>query len=94
VKKKRKAAPANVLVIYIPFGQERLAMRGKPRELNPIRPPKRWFDKTVKALKQRREITDPEAVAGWIWFHRLTPTMRQVILKSEGVKATKKDVTW
>lgn len=34
------------------------------------RPPKKWFDETVAALKRKGGIDDPEALAGWIWFHQ------------------------
>jgi hypothetical protein len=31
------------------------------------RPPKKWFDETVAALRQRGGVDDPEALANWIW---------------------------
>ncbi len=50
---------------------------------NPERPPKKWFDRTVKALSDDPEIDDPQAVAGWIWHHQMTPAKKKEVLRME-----------
>lgn len=50
---------------------------------NPERPPKKWWDRTVAALSKREGVDDPEAVAGWIWYHAMKPEQKEKILKME-----------
>jgi len=49
--------------------------------MNPERPPKRWWEKTVRALRERSTVDDPEAVAGWLWYHAMKPEQREKILR-------------
>lgn len=57
----------------------------------PIRPPKAWWDKTVKKLKKMEDgIKKAEAVAGWIWYHQMKPATKRAILKAEKLKKKKR----
>lgn len=47
---------------------------------NPGRPPKKWFDKMVKAIN-KGEVDDPNAVVGDIWHNQLSESKRQEILR-------------
>lgn len=49
------------------------------------RPPKKWWYDTVKKLRKIPRIDNPAKVAGWLWYHQLTPKQR---IK----KLTKKDL--
>lgn len=49
----------------------------------PRRPPKKWFYEAVEALRRKPDITDPEAVAAWQWYHGLDRQQKQTILKEE-----------
>lgn len=42
----------------------------------PNRPPKQWFKEKVKEIRKGK-VKDAEAVAGDIWYHRLTPSQRK-----------------
>jgi len=49
----------------------------------PESPPKQFMDETVKSLSQDEKITDPKAVAGWIWHHWITAAGKKKWLKKE-----------
>ena len=47
------------------------------------RPPKKWFRNTVKTIREEApDVDDPEALAGWIWYHHMKPATKKQILKS------------
>jgi len=51
----------------------------------PRRPPKKWWNKTVKKLKKMEDgIKNAEKIAGWIWYHQMKPATKRAILKAEG----------
>lgn len=50
----------------------------------PRGPPKEWFYYVVKELEKRPEVTDPRALAGWLWYHWAKPETKRAILKGEG----------
>lgn len=51
----------------------------------PRRPPKKWFYKTVKTIsREAPEVDDPEALAGWMWYHHMKAKTREEILLAEG----------
>jgi len=35
------------------------------------RPPKEWFDRCVRAVTKKPGVSDPEALCGWIYYHKL-----------------------
>jgi hypothetical protein len=49
------------------------------------RPPKKWFYSTVRALRRNPDIDNPEAVAGWIWFHWMKAGTKRHVLKREEI---------
>jgi len=50
----------------------------------PRRPPKKWFYHCVARVKQEApEVTDPEALCAWIWYHHAKPATRRKILAEE-----------
>lgn len=50
----------------------------------PKRPPKYWFRKCVKKIKAgKRKISNPAAICGWLWFHKMKPETRVRLLKEE-----------
>lgn len=49
----------------------------------PERPPKEWFYYVVGELKKVKGVTDPKAVAGWLWHHGMKPETKRAILKGE-----------
>ena len=50
----------------------------------PKRPPKEWFYYVVGELEKRPEVTDPKALAGWLWYHWAKPETKRAILRGEG----------
>jgi len=56
--------------------------------VNPIRPPKKWWDNTVARMVERSRSTrsgDPAALAGWLWYHGMKPqTRKRILAESEG----------
>lgn len=57
----------------------------------PRRPPKKWFQKVVAGMKKRtgrEKIDDPEAAAGWLWYHGLTAQKRREILSTENPRVS------
>lgn len=46
---------------------------------NDERPPGYWLEETVKTLSKAPGITDPQALAGWIYHHGMTPKRRKEI---------------
>lgn len=54
------------------------------------RPPREWFYPVVdKIRKEAPQVDNPEALAGWIWYHWMKPSTKKAILKAvkEGRKA-------
>jgi len=49
----------------------------------PRRPPKEWFYYVVGELEKVKGITDPKAVAGWLWYHWMKPETKKAILRGE-----------
>jgi Flp pilus assembly protein TadD len=50
----------------------------------PRRPPKKWFYHCVERVKEEApEVTDPEALCAWVWYHHAKPTTKKKILKEE-----------
>lgn len=49
-------------------------------ETNPVRPPKKWFNKMVKHVA-KTSVRNPEAVVGNIWYNDLNDSKRREILK-------------
>jgi hypothetical protein len=49
----------------------------------PRRPPKEWFYYVVGELEKVKGITDPKAVAGWMWYHWMKPETKKAILRGE-----------
>lgn len=49
----------------------------------PARPPKAWFRRAVLAIRRNRTITDPEALAAWMWYHGMKETTKAEILRAE-----------
>jgi len=49
----------------------------------PRRPPRRWWRKTVRELAKRPGIYDPEAAAGALWYHEMTPAAKRRALSGE-----------
>ena len=49
----------------------------------PRRPPKKWFYRTVAAIRKDRQVDDPEAVASWVWYHHARKGTKARILKRE-----------
>jgi hypothetical protein len=43
----------------------------------PRRPPKTWFDRCTRAVRKRGGATDPKAVCGATWYHRMSPAERR-----------------
>jgi hypothetical protein len=53
----------------------------------PRRPPKKWFERAVRSIKRKApEVTDPKALAAWVWHYWMTPKRKKEVLKEE-VKA-------
>jgi len=49
----------------------------------PERPPKEWFYSVVKKIERERpEVTDPKALAGWLWYHWMKPKTKKAILNA------------
>lgn len=49
----------------------------------PERPPKEWFYPVVRKIeKEAPKVTDPKALAGWIWHHHMKPSTKKAILKA------------
>lgn len=47
------------------------------------RPPKKWFRNAVRTIREEApDVDDPEALAGWIWYHHMKPATKKQILKS------------
>jgi len=53
---------------------------------NPGRPPKAWWEKTVRRLKKAPDIVSPERLAGWIWHHHMSKEAKRRILRQEAKK--------
>lgn len=54
------------------------------------RPPREWFYHVVdKIRREAPQVDNPEALAGWIWYHWMKPSTKEAILKAvkEGRKA-------
>lgn len=51
--------------------------------INPARPPKKWFYRTVRELSRAGKVSDPYRVAGWIWFHQMSDQRKREILQEE-----------
>jgi hypothetical protein len=49
----------------------------------PRRPPKEWFYNVVAELKKVPGVTDPKALAGWLWYHWMKPGTKKAVLKAE-----------
>jgi len=49
----------------------------------PRRPPKEWLYYVVGELEKVKGIPDPQAVAGWLWYHWMKPETKKAILKGE-----------
>lgn len=59
--------------------------------MNPKRPPKAWWSKTVKKLKKLEDgIKSAESVAGWLWHHGMKESTKRAILKAEKLKKKKR----
>lgn len=54
----------------------------------PRKPPSAWFNRFVSGIAKRRQITDPEAFAGWVWYHGMTPGKRREILAQENPRVS------
>jgi hypothetical protein len=58
----------------------------------PRRPPKKWFYHCVERVKEEApEVTDPEALCAWVWYHHAKPTTKKKILKEESNPGKPKD---
>ena len=53
---------------------------------NPARPPKKWWEKTVRRLKKDPNIVSPERLAGWIWHRHMSKEAKRRILREEAKK--------
>ena len=53
------------------------------KDLTSTRPPKKWFHAMVKKVKSKK-VTNPEAVVGHIWYHRMKPAKRAEKREAEG----------
>ena len=53
----------------------------------PKRPPKKWFYSTLKAIKRMKNIDNPQALVGWIWYHYMKPKTKKKILSAAELKA-------
>jgi hypothetical protein len=62
-----------------------MAFEGKKKnETDPsLKPPKKWFYQMVKKVKSKK-VTNPEAVVGHIWYHRMKPAKRAEKRQAEG----------
>ena len=71
--------------LEIPFTdrQELLLVTDNPAALKTSRPPKHWFDKTVRKLSKRDDVDDPEALAAWIWFYQMTDAQRHALIREQ-----------
>lgn len=70
VKKKRKK-------------KRKKKAKKKVRKVGRERPPKKWWDRTVRVIeKYRPEVTDPKALAGWLWYHGMKKVTKAKILKA------------
>jgi len=56
----------------------------------PRRPPKEWFYYVVSELEKVKGVTDPKAVAGWLWHHGMKPETKKKILKGESLDPLRK----
>lgn len=50
---------------------------------NPGRPPKHWMRRCIKGVRSGKSATDPGAVCGSLWHHKLSDAQRREILKEE-----------
>jgi len=47
------------------------------------RPPREWFYPVVEKIrKEAPQVDDPEALAGWIWYHWMKPKTKKAILQA------------
>jgi hypothetical protein len=54
----------------------------------PRRPPKRWFYRCVRRVKEEApEVKNPQALCGWIWHHHAKPSTKRKILATENPKS-------
>jgi hypothetical protein len=68
--------------------------------LNPRRPSKKWFYRAVASIQrsQGRDEKSAAQLAGWIWYHGMSPRRKHEILAAEGktnpaVALTKQEIT-
>jgi len=58
----------------------------------PKRPPKHWFKRCVKAVKKSSpHVTDPNAICGQTWYHRMSPAAKKRALAEEKRLLKKRD---
>ena len=58
----------------------------------PRRPPKGWWDDVIKSLSDDPDVDDPAALAGWVWYHGLTPAQRRKAVAGESVDFSDDDL--
>lgn len=47
------------------------------------RPPKEWFYPVVEKIRREApQVDNPEALAGWIWYHWMKPSTKKAILET------------
>lgn len=50
-----------------------------------IRPPKKWFYKAVSEFSKDRNVSDPSALAAWMWYYGMNDeTRKEVINNNKG----------
>jgi hypothetical protein len=53
----------------------------------PKRPPKKWFKRCTKGVEESGYATDPQAVCGDLWHHKLSDyAKRKIVRESERAK--------
>lgn len=48
---------------------------------NPRRPPRGWFRRCVKGVEKSGEVSNPNAVCGSVWYHKLSAADRRRITR-------------
>lgn len=51
--------------------------------LNPNRPPKAWWYSCYSEVRKDKDIDDPAAVCGWIWYHHMGKKRKKEVLSKE-----------
>lgn len=58
----------------------------------PERPPRKWFYRCVRKVKQKApQVDNPKALCGWIWHHHARASTKRQILRAEKMRKSNPD---